>query len=64
MNRDMPTKIISYDNLATFKSQYDAQVDRLLGELPKVVPLTEAEYEALDPKDPNTTYIIYEEEEQ
>jgi len=57
----MPTKIISYDNLATFKSEYDAQVDRLLSE--KFVVLSQAEYDALPVKNPQTIYVILDDEE-
>lgn len=49
-------KIITYDNLAVFKREYD----KLLREL--VVPLTEEEFEELEIKNPNSLYLVLDED--
>jgi len=53
----MPTKIISYDNLALFKEEYDKLLDS------RIVALTQAEYDALAVKEPHTLYLILDEED-
>ena len=53
----MPTKTISYENLALFKQEYDKLLDS------RVVTMTQAEYDALPVKEPHTLYIIVEDNE-
>ena len=52
----MVTKLISYENLARFKQDYDALLDS------RIVVLTQAEYDALPEKEEHTLYIIKEDE--
>ena len=56
----MAQKAISLDNLATFKEAYDQYVKSLLDK--RLVVLTQEEYDALPEKDPDTLYIIVEDE--